>query len=621
MSVLRGGILTVSIATALGLLALLLLLATAPNATLLQQSQTRAAHIGKVVESLEQFVLSRAPIEQKSNWAGEYSSLKDVLRRTTSDLLASIESAYAAPDIFAEIRKTGITAINLGDVDLPKEVDPEGVHTGVSKLSIEMDRISVLLDSFQNERAEFVDRLVRFELISNDLLSQLRQRGENESADTVYVAGNRIAELVTTSSSAELNDIFVFIGELEAIESNLPQDQQEPLRRLVNTAYVLNGLKRTMNQAVEDMNLSMLASSIRVIEDRLDKDRNFAAVAISDARILLNVSTILLLTLLALLGRRLQSSYAELNLSHEELEKRIDIRTGELRQANDDLKESQVQLVQAEKMSSLGQLVAGVMHEINTPLLYVQNNTTMTATSVQELKEFLQLTLPLLKASNASEVAAAIKALHRQKDQFDPNELLENIEEVASLATDSLDGLHQISELVQSLKDFSRLDRIADDKFDVRDGIEKTLVITRNMLKQGVEVIQDLEEVPEIYCSPSRLNQVFINLVTNATQAMDGRGKLKISTRWLQGEAGESVEVTFEDTGCGIPEEHLNKILDPFFTTKPVGQGTGLGLSIVHQIMEQHSGQIFIDSKVGVGTRIVLNFPLQPEDKSREEAA
>ncbi len=141
------------------------------------------------------------------------------------------------------------------------------------------------------------------------------------------------------------------------------------------------------------------------------------------------------------------------------------------------------------------------------------------------------------------------------------------------MSQDSTDGLNQISELVQSLKDFSRLDRAAEDRFDVREGIEKTLLITRNLLKYGVTVDQRFGEVPPILCAPSRINQVFINLVTNAVQAMDGKGTLTITTSARDG----WVDIEVCDTGCGIAPENLSKIMDPFFTTKPVGQGTGLG--------------------------------------------
>jgi signal transduction histidine kinase len=214
------------------------------------------------------------------------------------------------------------------------------------------------------------------------------------------------------------------------------------------------------------------------------------------------------------------------------------------------------------------------------------------------------------QARSNDEARQAIRNFLAKRGEFDLDELTESLQEVESLSADSVDGLNQISELVQSLKDFSRLDRVADDLFDVRDGIEKTLTITRNLLKQGVEVVRDLQPVPEIYCSPSRLNQVFINIVTNAVQAMDGKGTLRVATSHTQSTRGEWVEIRFEDTGCGIAPEHLEKVMDPFFTTKPVGQGTGLGMSIVRQIVDQHDGQILIDSKVDLGTRITLSFPV-----------
>ena len=174
------------------------------------------------------------------------------------------------------------------------------------------------------------------------------------------------------------------------------------------------------------------------------------------------------------------------------------------------------------------------------------------------------------------------------------------------MSQDSTDGLNQISELVQSLKDFSRLDRAAEDRFDVREGIEKTLLITRNLLKYGVTVDQRFGEVPPILCAPSRINQVFINLVTNAVQAMDGKGTLTITTSARDG----WVDIEVCDTGCGIAPENLSKIMDPFFTTKPVGQGTGLGLSIVRRIVDEHGGKIAVDSKVGVGTTITISLPI-----------
>jgi signal transduction histidine kinase len=193
------------------------------------------------------------------------------------------------------------------------------------------------------------------------------------------------------------------------------------------------------------------------------------------------------------------------------------------------------------------------------------------------------------------------------RTSLDVEALDESLSEIASLTSDSKEGLEDIDALVKSLKDFSRLDRATFDRFDVREGLDKTLLITKNLLKYGIEVERDFREVPEILCAPSRVNQVFINLITNAAQAMEGEGQLKIST---YGDNDGWVHVEIRDTGCGIPQQNLDKVMDPFFTTKPVGQGTGLGLSIVRKIMDEHHGKLLIDSKEGVGTKIMLSFPI-----------
>jgi len=265
--------------------------------------------------------------------------------------------------------------------------------------------------------------------------------------------------------------------------------------------------------------------------------------------------------------------------------------------------------VQAEKMSSLGQLVAGVVHEINTPLLYVMNNTEMTHETILEVERNLEPVRQLTRALKEPEIdkARVRTLLDELRRTLDTDDLDESLGEIASLTADSKEGLEDIDALVKSLKDFSRLDRATYDRFDVRDGLEKTLLMTKNLLKYGIEVERDFAEVPQILCAPSRVNQVFINLITNAAQAMDGQGRLSITT------AGDDewVHVSIADTGCGIPQENLEKVLDPFFTTKPVGQGTGLGLSIVRKIMDEHHGRLHIDSSVGEGTTITLSFPVE----------
>ena len=318
-----------------------------------------------------------------------------------------------------------------------------------------------------------------------------------------------------------------------------------------------------------------------------------------------------LLILIGYLALRLIASYRLLNAANEELEQRVIERTRELTEALKQLKESEAQLIQSEKMSSLGQMVAGVVHEINTPLAYVKNSLGSVSGMLQDLTRLAVETEKLLEllragAANPQDLAEQFGLTERLIAQLRAQHALD---EVDALARDGLHGVGQISEIVGNLKNFSRLDRSKVASFNLNEGLDSTLAIARHELKHHV-VKKHYGDIPPITCSPSQVNQVFLNLVTNAAQAMGpAPGEIRITTR-REGAAHVAVEVA--DNGKGIPPEVLPKIFDPFFTTKEVGKGTGLGLSIVYKIVEQHGGRISVDSTVGVGTRFTVVLPLQP---------
>lgn len=289
------------------------------------------------------------------------------------------------------------------------------------------------------------------------------------------------------------------------------------------------------------------------------------------------------------------------------MERQVARSAGELQQAYRKLKSSQAQLVQSEKMASLGQMVAGVAHEINTPLGYVKNNVEIVREFGAQARQMVEAATALADAlldpeGSDVQVAERLAAFDQLRHMLAPELLFEDMD---SLFGDTFFGLDQISELVMGLKNFSRLDQAMTDSVSLNDCVNNALLIARNTLKNKVEVIRQLGELPPIRCAPSQLNQVFLNLFTNAAQAMDGPGRLLIKT-WAD---AQRVYFSVQDNGRGMPPEVLKRIFDPFFTTKPVGEGTGLGLAICWQIIEQHGGRIRVASEVGRGTRFLIEFP------------
>ena len=322
-----------------------------------------------------------------------------------------------------------------------------------------------------------------------------------------------------------------------------------------------------------------------------------------------------LLIALGYFGLQLFRSYrvindvnARLKSANETLEQNVAARTRELSDALRHLKESEAMLVQTEKMSSLGQMVAGVAHEINTPLAYVKSSLETVTTQLPELSALFDETTTLLDLlqggdTTESQIGAQFARVSSVAETLREHEVLVTLQ---GLVKDGLYGIGQISELVANLKDFSRLDRNRLAQFDLRDGLESTLQIARLVIKDK-DVRKRFDEIPLVSCSPSQINQVFLNLITNAAQATPEKGGIVVlSVR----RAGDNVVVEVQDNGHGIPADVLPKVFDPFFTTKEVGKGTGLGLSIAYKIIQQHGGRITVASKVGVGTRFTVTLPI-----------
>lgn len=273
------------------------------------------------------------------------------------------------------------------------------------------------------------------------------------------------------------------------------------------------------------------------------------------------------------------------------------------------LADAHSQLLQSEKLASIGQLAAGVAHEINNPVAFVNSN----LSTLQGYLKDLFKTLDTYEMSEKEMSPITQKALYDLKQQID---IVYLREDVSSLLTESMSGLQRVKRIVQDLRDFSHVGETDKQLANLESGLDSTLNMVGNALTNKAEIVKEYASIPQIECIPLQINQVFMNLLINASQAIEGRGQITIRT----GYDAENVWVEIQDTGNGIPPENLDRIFDPFFTTKPVGTGPGLGLSISYGIVNRHGGQIKVRSELGKGSTFKVLLPRTDVATSTKDA-
>ncbi|MDA8429755.1 MAG: ATP-binding protein [Geobacteraceae bacterium] len=297
----------------------------------------------------------------------------------------------------------------------------------------------------------------------------------------------------------------------------------------------------------------------------------------------------------------------ELEKSNESLEQRVQERTSELNERNDevqraydDLKMVQSQLLQQDKMASIGQLAAGVAHEINNPIGFIISNLGSLGRYVDKLTAFLGSDEQLCGGCDP----AIRELMMQERKKYKINHICQDLPE---LIAESFEGAERIRKIVQDLKSFSRIDSSAGALSDINEGLESTLSIAWNELKYKATVTREYGRLPQVWCNLGQLNQVFLNLLVNAAHAIKEQGEIRIAT----GEKDGTVWIAISDTGQGIPPENVSRIFEPFFTTKEVGKGTGLGLAIAYDIVvNKHGGTIEVASETGIGTTFTITLPV-----------
>jgi hypothetical protein len=285
----------------------------------------------------------------------------------------------------------------------------------------------------------------------------------------------------------------------------------------------------------------------------------------------------------------------------------------ELNEAYETLKEAQSQLVNNEKMASLGQLTAGIAHEINNPINFISGSIAPLSRDVKDIIELFETTDERARQTLTQEEYEQVEQLKEDLEydflKTEIDDLLNGMEE----------GSKRTVSIIRGLKTFSRVDESDTKAVDIKEGIDSTLVLINNQLKDHIDVIKDYGDLPMVECYAGQMNQVFLNIINNAAQAIseeedrEEKGKIWISTKHLDEE--EKVKISIKDNGPGIPDEIRDRIFDPFFTTKPIGQGTGLGLSICYNIVEKHGGTVEVNSSAGEGTEFIITLPVKAQKK------
>ncbi|WP_446380002.1 ATP-binding protein [Coleofasciculus sp. E2-BRE-01] len=485
----------------------------------------------------------------------------------------------------------------LSELDIFIQDYPDGVDVNTAELHHLLQEYEANIDAY------------------NQVIESLWQISESENLkpEEVTAIQQELLKALHHPSTSQVMAQFNHLSDhVEDAKTNA-EAQQSQVHQQLAQAEVLR-LRIIVSSLLLSVGIAVLLATItsRAIAHPIETVTHVASAIVKESNLEIrtpvtsNDEVGSLATSLNQLVQWVDESTQDLELARQTLEQRVEERTQELTQALQELQHTQAQLIQQEKMSSLGQMVAGIAHEINNPINFIYGNLDYAKRSINDLLILLELYRQEYPQPNG--------AIQEQSEAMDLDFLIADMPKMLSSLKS---GAERIQEVVLSLRNFCRLDEAQLKRADIHEGLENTLLLVGHRIQPNINLVKKYSQLPRIDCYPAQLNQAFINIISNAIDALEEVQGKAIPTIVIRSETIDNrwIRVSVWNNGAAIPGDVKERIFDPFFTTKSVGKGTGMGLAICYQIVKKHQGKIEVTSEPEKGTEFAITLPIQTEQE------